>query len=176
MIALVFSAFSSYAQAQPDSLSAPVQETSIDPEAKLEEATHLLDTLILGKAANIDSVQAKTDEVIDKTQELNDKLAQVGDTLNPDLSRYNGKLDSIKNKLTLRIDSLNKIGQPSEKYTRLLDSLEQMGPAKKLNEAKEKVAGVQTKVNSIEKKINSPTDKIEGKINEKLNLMKSEGG
>ena len=79
------------------------------------------------------------------------------------------ELDSMKGKFTHQIDSLKKLNLPTDRYTRKLDSLNQIGPAKYIKQA-------ESKANELENKINQPVQNVESKLNEKLTLMNKEGG
>lgn len=79
------------------------------------------------------------------------------------------ELDSMKHGLTTKIDSLNKLNLPTDKYTAKLDSLKQIDPQRYANL-------VNSKIHDVEGKLNNPINNIEGKVNDKLNLMRQEGG
>ncbi|MFZ1807626.1 MAG: hypothetical protein WAU36_10410 [Cyclobacteriaceae bacterium] len=132
-----------------------------------------IDSLATNQTEKIDSINTTTLEKLDTLNTLTSKVTHLQDSLNTSL--HNNKVDSVRERITHKIDSLNRLQLPTEKYTRLLDSLNQI-PNNTLNKANEKVATVQNKVNAVQEKVNSPTNKVEQKVNEKLNLMKSEGG
>lgn len=134
------------------------------------------DSVISQRTDQLDSISSSLTHKTDTIQQLADKPNDVVDSLNTKVSSYNHSIDSVRNKLTHRIDSLNALQLPTAKYTRLLDSLNQLGPGKKLNEAQGKVAGVESKISKVEGKLNAPATNAEQKVNAKLNLMRSEGG
>ncbi|MGE0773101.1 MAG: hypothetical protein AB7K37_15430 [Cyclobacteriaceae bacterium] len=78
-------------------------------------------------------------------------------------------MDSITVRVQFKIDSLTMLGQPTEAYTRLLDSLKQSKPMQQLQKA-------ESKVSQVQQKLNQPLNAVESEVNEKLNLMRSEGG
>lgn len=112
----------------------------------------------------------------DSLQKLSNQIEAFSDTLNPKLSIKTTSLDSIKQNLNYRIDSLNKLQLPTDQYSRLLDSLNQLGALKILDPAENGVTDAQTKADALTEKLTSPVDKLEQAVNDKLNLMKKEGG
>jgi len=113
---------------------------------------------------------------IDRISTLPTKLAQFSDSLNPNLSKYNHKLDSIKGKLTHRIDSLQRLSLPTGQYTHLLDSIERAGPLKDMRQTESKLSSLERKLNEPAVKLNGGVNKIESRINQKLNLLNKEAG
>lgn len=144
-----------------------------DSTASNKVSVAAIDSVATHQAEKIDSINTATLEKLDTLYTLTSKVNQLQDSLN--ISLHNNKVDSVRGKLTHKIDSLHQLQLPTEKYTRLLDSLNQT-PNSTVNKANEKVAAVQSKVNAVQDKVNSPANKVEQKVNEKLNLMKSEGG
>lgn len=152
-----------------------------------KKLAHLQDSLKPGKKYRnkLDSLQRKlhasdslkpdTGKYKSKLDSLRGRLHQ-NDSLRPDISKHSRKLDSIKGRITHRIDSLKAIGQPTGKYTKMLDSLKQAGPLKNINKAKTKLDSLENGLGKVEKKISAPVNKVESKINEKLSLMNKEGG
>jgi len=151
------------AHAQSDSTKAAERKMS---------HTDSLDRRVNGK---IDSAQLKINSLLHPDfNKLFSKRKAKTDTIKTDTLASNKqndqqKLDSLKGSLTHRIDSLKGLHLPTEKYTRKLDSLNRIGPAKYLQQG-------ETKVNDIENKVNQPVNKVNGAINEKLSLMNKEGG
>jgi hypothetical protein len=105
----------------------------------------------------------------------------------PDSLRAVHELDSIKTSLAYKIDSLKGLRLPTDKYTRQLDSVKQISPAKYMNTARQKIdkmeADIQKKSDDINQRINAPVDKVdekinnvENRVNEKLEVMRREGG
>lgn len=134
------------------------------------------DSMITERPDQLDSFSSSLTHKTDTLKQLTDKPNDVVDSLNTKVSSFNHSFDSARNKLTHRIDSLNALQLPTAKYARLLDSLNELGPGKKLSEAQNKIAGVESKIGKVEGKINAPATNIEQKVNSKLNLMRSEGG
>lgn len=161
--------FSIQSQAQTDTTTLKIDDQIIETEVKLDSLNNRLDSLISDKETRLDSVQNKVEGVLGSTEKLSNKINHLTDSLSPDHLIHTRKLDSLRNKLTLQIDSLNRLGQPIDKYTRKLDSLQQMGPFKEINKVESKVADLQ-------QKIMEPGNKVGQAINEKLNLMNKEGG
>jgi hypothetical protein len=150
----------------------------------------------------IDTTSSNINPKIDSVQfHLNNILAPDFDKLTSknrfhklkpqDSLRAIYELDSLKSGLTLKIDSLRSHGLPTDKYTRKLDSLSNIGPqkyieltqarARKLEEQiKSPVTNTIQKVNQpveqLQDKVNRPIDNVESKINDKLNVMRQEGG
>jgi len=131
-----------------------------------------LDRKVNGK---IDSAQLKINSLLHPDlNKLFSKRRAKTDTIKTDTLASNKqndqqKMDSLKGSLTHRIDSLKGLHLPTEKYTRKLDSLNHIGPAKYLQQG-------EAKINDIENKVNQPVNKVNGAINEKLSLMNKEGG
>ncbi len=80
------------------------------------------------------------------------------------------KLDSVKNKLTHRIDSLNSLRLPTESYTHLLDSLNRF-PAKTEKEAQLQLALLQNKIKRPVSDLNKAIKKKESQITAKLDSV-----
>lgn len=144
-----------------------------DAAASNGESVVAIDSVATNQAEKMDSINAATLEKLDTLNTLTSKVTLLQDSLN--ISLHKSKVDSVREKLSHTIDSLHQLQLPTERYTRLLDSLNQI-PNNKVNKANEKVAAVQSKVNAVQEKVNSPANKVEQKVNVKLNLMKSEGG
>ena len=135
-----------------------------------------------------DSILNKTQSALDKklvkadsaASNLSSKLNSVGnlqvpDSLGKDLNKYNQKLNTIKQKLTHRLDSLKESKQPTDRYTHLLDSLEKSGPMKNVKEAEAKLAKLEAKVNEPMNKVNSSVSNLNNTINSKLSELNKEG-
>jgi len=144
-----------------------------DAAASNKVSVAVIDSVATNQAVKMDSINSATLDKLDTLNILTSKVTQLQDSLN--MALHNNKVDSVRDKLMHKIDSLHQLQLPTEKYTRLLDSLNQI-PNNTLNKANEKVATVQSKVNAVQEKINSPANKVERGVNEKLNLMKAEGG
>jgi len=100
---------------------------------------------------------------------------QLPDSLRKPLVNYNQKLDSIKRKLTHRIDSLKTLKLPTERYASLLDSINKSGPIKKIKETEAKLAKLQAKVNEPSNKVNSSISRLGNKVNAPLDGLRQEG-
>lgn len=79
------------------------------------------------------------------------------------------EFEAMRSGLTHKIDSLKGLDLPTERYTRKLDSLNNVGPEKYVQQAQQKITSVQDKVNK-------PISNIEDKINEKLSVINKETG
>ncbi|MGE0589957.1 MAG: hypothetical protein AB7O48_15370 [Cyclobacteriaceae bacterium] len=158
-----------FAQVEQDTTSVKFEDKLEQKEARLDSAQQRLDSLTIRSEARFDSLQSKTDQALNKTSELTGKVNSLTDSIKPDLNHYNRKLDSLKHRLTFRIDSLNRMGEPTEKYRNLLDSINQSGPFKQVDKAEQKIADLQ-------KKVTKPINKVTNPINEKLAIMNREGG
>ncbi len=123
-----------------------------------------------------DSIQFynKVDEQKKITESKIDSLHQ----LNQPTERYTQQLDSLNNvrfgphkreSLAHKADSLKSINLSTGNYTGKLDSLNRLDPNKYTKQ-------VESKSNDLQNKVNQPASKIEGVVNEKLNLMNKEGG
>ena len=131
-----------------------------------------LDKLPIAKAdtlkVKIDSAKVKiahrSDSIMQVVKAANHKLDSA---LHPDFTRYKNELDSAKGRLTSKIDSLGKLRLPTEKYSKVLDSLAKINPLKQVDKAQKKINQAQS---DISNRINEPTKKV----NEKLNLLSKE--
>ncbi len=160
------------------------------------------DSIAGKKMSRYDSVSRSVNQRIDDVQQRATQLT------NPDLKsilsrrtpKKLSKADSIqalneftemKSGVQHKIDSLHAIGLPSDKYTRKLDSLNQVGPEKYIQWFEKKQQDLEDKVNKpvndlnakvnqpidkIEDQINRPVDKIENSINDKLSQVRNEAG
>ncbi|PZR03399.1 MAG: hypothetical protein DI539_26305 [Flavobacterium psychrophilum] len=98
--------------------------------------------------------------------------------LNQPTERYVHQLDSLnkvkfvphkRESLAHKADSLKSVNLSTGNYTGKLDSLNRLDPSKYTKQVDSKAADLQNK-------INHPASKMEGAVNEKLNLMNKEGG
>jgi len=137
---------------------------------------HKMDSVLSGKMQDIDSVQTHIINKVDSMAKLPSRVTHFSDSLKPKLSKYNRKLDSIKGKLSHRIDSLQRLNLPTSQYTHLLDSIERAGPLKEIKQAEARLASLERKANEPVTKLNAEIGKIENKINQKLNLLNKEVG
>src|SRR5260221_7401342 len=92
-------------------------------------------------------------------------------TLKTILTRYNRKLDSIKGKLTLKIDSLQKLNLSTSHFSHLLDSIQHAGPLNDIRQAEAKLVSLEQRINQPLANINSTIMKVESKINEKIKFI-----
>src|SRR5260221_10444979 len=141
-------------------------------------AQSALNSLVKGSdrsASAIDSTQSRIQNKVNNVANFPDKVAQFADSIKPDLSRYNSKLDSVKRRLTHRIDSLQRLGLPTGQYTHLLDSVERAGPLKDVRQAEARLASLERKVNEPLTKLNAGINKIVSKINQKFGQINREG-
>ena len=169
---------------------------------KNDSITHHYDSLAKIKLSELDSSNNRFNNKVDSLQ------LRLNNILNPNFSKLSSKfkrkklapsdtiqatheLDSMKRGVTHKIDSLKSLNLPTDRYTRKLDSLNQIGPQKYIEMANNKIQSVEGKVNKpiddinnkinkpvdqLEDKINKPVDNVENKINDKLNTMRQEGG
>jgi hypothetical protein len=153
--------------------------TAVSVNGQSADSTlHTADSVFTRNISRYDSATDRINQRIDSVQN------KVNQWAHPDLSIWRGKLrsrhkadtlaraasmDSTRQRLSQKIDSLKQLGQPTERWSRQLDSLNQLSPQKYLQQA-------QGKVNALESTINQPGEQIESKVNEKLNLMNQEGG
>src|SRR5260221_9359816 len=135
-----------------------------------------MDGVLSGKKHSLDSAKLRIDNKADSIIKLLPRFAHLPDSLKPDLSKYQRKLDSVKRKLTHRIDSLQKLNLPTSQYTHLLDSIERAGPLKDVKQVETRLASLERKANEPIAKLNAEIGKIESKINQKLNLLNKEAG
>lgn len=129
-----------------------------------------------------DSLQITKRKIASKLDSLNplNKINQAGhklDTLNQKhkLNRLNTSIDSLRASLSAKLDSLTRLNGSDSSINKTLtnlksqiDSLKNIGPLENANNAYQKVADVQIRVN----------EKIKGvdtKINEKLGLFNKNG-
>lgn len=154
---------------------------------------HRYDSLAGAGKTRYDSASRRINNRIDSIQLRANKLA------NPDLSLQGltqklqarrmaardsvkaiHEMDSIKGGLRHKIDSLKGLNLPTEKYSRKLDSVSNLSPAKYIEQAEAKKQAlldrINKPVNTVEDKINDPLRNAQGKVNEKLDLMRKEGG
>lgn len=132
-----------------------------------------MDSISSSRFAVLDSVPKKINQPFDSLNVATSRVQSFQDSISTSLTQ---PIDSLTQKLSSKIDSLNLLKLPTEKYVQLRDSLRQLGPAKTLAQAQERVNNVQSKVNSWEGKVTKPVTDVERKINDKLSLMRSEGG
>jgi len=145
-------------------------------QSNRDSLQHKMDTVLSGKIHGFDSTQTLIINKVDSMAKLPEGLVHFPDNLKPNLSKYNRKLDSIKGKLTHRIDSLQKLNLPASQYTHLLDSIERAGPLKDVKQAEARLASLEQKVNEPVTKLSAEIGKIESKINQKLSRINKEGG
>jgi len=144
-----------------------------------DSITNRYDSLLRTKTTRYDSISGRLNNRIDSIQGTVNKL------MNPDLdltSKFKRRkfetpdslkalsdYDSLKSGLTHKIDSLKGLNLPTDKYSRKLDSLKQLGPQKYVQQAKQQKQ-------QLEDRINRPINTVESKVNDKLDLMRKEGG
>jgi len=120
-------------------------------------------------------VNAKIDSVQSKFQ--NASTLQIGGLLRTkwpqdsvrESKANRNELDSLKQRLAVKIDSLQANGMSATSLRAKLDSIERKIDANRFYE-------VQSKLHEMESKLNKPIVDAEDAVNEKLNLMRSEGG
>ncbi len=129
-----------------------------------------------------DSVLQKTDSVLlllksrtDTLEKLSQRFTHISDTLNPSILLFNRRLDSIKGKLTHRIDSLKRLNLPTAQYTHLLDSLQKAGPIKDIKQAEAKLTSLERQGNQPFNQLSSTINKS-GALNQKFALINKDVG
>ncbi len=127
---------------------------------KAEAKTAYLDSISPNSISKTDSIRKRLLTGEKAIFSLNDNAFQGIDSLKPDLSRYNHKMDSLKGKLSRRIDSLQNLNLPTETYSQMLDSLNNKGPVKDLKEAESKLAALQTKMNEFYSKTSQSVSSV----------------
>jgi hypothetical protein len=112
-----------------------------------------------------DTLQLAAQNVKDSVQHAKGKVTAV---LSVDVNQLAAsKLSKTEAGLTHKIDSMQKLGLPTDRYQKKLDSLRANSVDKLINTSESKLA-------NVEKKINALGDEPESKINEKLNLLSKE--
>lgn len=129
----------------------------------------------------VDSIQQRLNNFLNPNINLSSKVQPKTKLEIPDSLRATHELDSIKRNFTHKIDSLKSLNLPTDKYTRKLDSLKTIGPAKYIELTKNKIGAAESNVNksisNLESKINS---NIPGELNkniavDKVNLPNAKG-
>ena len=158
------------------SLSAIGQQDSLRMH-KADSAFIKADSFLNKAQRSIDKRLNKMDSVQNKVSAKLNSLSHITlpDSLTQGAGKYNQRLDSIKHKLTHRIDSLKGLNLSTEKYAHLLDSIAGAGPLKNVKEAEAKLAALQTKVNQPVTSANNSISKFSSKINAPLNDLRKEG-
>jgi hypothetical protein len=130
--------------------------------------------------SRVDSMQLKANSILQPdfrkiTSKLQRRNAKVPDSLHAVK-----ELDSIKGGLRHKIDSLKGLNLSTEHYTSQLDSLNKLSPQKYIQLAQQEADDLRSKITSpvgdLQEKITAPAAEAQNKINEKLDLMKSQGG
>jgi hypothetical protein len=98
------------------------------------------------------------------------------DSLKPNFGQYNHRIETLKGRLTHKIDSLEKLGQPTAGYSHLLDSLQRSGPLTDVRAAETKLTSLEQSINKPVKDINSSINNVQQKVNGQLGLISKEGG
>jgi hypothetical protein len=183
LLVLIFSVQTAFAQ-KPDSITHHYDSLS---KIKIWQ----LDSSNNGFNNKLDSAQLRLNNILNPnfnklSSKFRTKKLEQSDTL-----RATHELDSMKRGLSHKIDSLKGLNLPTERYTRKLDSLNNISPQKYIDMANAKVKSVEDKINKpvdqleskinqpaqqLEDKINKPVTNVENKINDKLNVMRQEGG
>ena len=119
------------------------------------------------KAVTSDTTHQQLDSLHNKSRR---GIESVKHTLNSDpTDKHTQKLDSAKDRITSKVDSLRVLKLPTEKYSKALDSLNQINPMDRLNKTEENLNEAQSKVEGV-------LSKPEEKIGEKLNVLSKEAG
>jgi hypothetical protein len=171
--------------------------------AQSDSITHHYDSLAKIKLQELDSSGNRFNNKVDSIQQrfnsflnpdfnsLTKRLTHKNKLEVPDSLRATHDLDSMKRGITHKIDSLKSLHLPTDKFTRKLDSLNKIGPAKYIEMANRKIQSVNGDINSsvdnienkinkpidnVGNKINKPIDNVGNKINDKLSVLRQEGG
>jgi hypothetical protein len=144
------------------------QDTTHNKGKIIKTKLDSVDQKVNGK---IDGVQSKINAMLHPDlRTIVSKLKSKKDSVTSDsIAQVRHNVDSLKNNLTHKVDSLKGLHLPTDKFDHLTDSLKNAGPYKH-------IAETESKINALEQKINQPVDKAEGAINEKLSLMNKAGG
>lgn len=140
---------------------------SITPkyDSLLKSKTTKLDSTSSRINNKIDSIQSKTTNILNPNfNQLTSKITSKQQALSDSIK--SSQLQSTKQKLARKIDSLNQLHLPTEKYTRQLDSLTQLNPIK----------DIQGAVSNVEDRLTKPIRNAEDKVNNKLDVIRQEGG
>ncbi len=151
------------------------QEFKTDSLVKLD-AKLKVDTLIrpIVKAiTNTDSLTNKANTVLQKSIDFTNAI-RLPDSVRSKYSSYNSKVDSIKRKLTHRIDSLNLLKLPADGYSKLLDSLQKTAPVRDIQQAEANLQKLEKKINAPIEKLNNRISDFNAKINAKFNELNKE--
>ncbi len=141
----------------------------------VENGTFSLDSLPVLELKEIDSVQVQISSKLDSLHRMSNGALLLTDSINPDLVRQSQRLDSVRTRLSSKIDSLNRLQLPTGTYTKLLDSINQIG-GKPVAAVNNTVKQAQDNLSGLQKKVNAPVTKVERTVNDKLALMNKEGG
>ncbi|HZY78797.1 MAG TPA: hypothetical protein VFE50_04695 [Cyclobacteriaceae bacterium] len=159
---LIFTCLANLCLAQaPDSITHKYDSLLKSPTTKYDSASSRINN-------KIDSIQGRINNLANPNLNLASKLKRKKFE-KPDSLKALNDYDSMKSGLTYKIDSLRGLNLPTDRYKRKLDSLEQLGPQKYVQNARERAQ-------RLEDRINKPINTVESKVNDKLNLMRSEGG
>lgn len=116
---------------------------------------------------------SKVSSLKNKTQTKYDSTVNLIDKPQEELTHYTGKIDSMQNRITKKMDSLSNLANPNrllikglDSLRTQLDSLKQTGVGKNVTDAAGKVKQVQSNTTA---KVNA----IESKVNEKLGFFGS---
>ena len=121
----------------------------------------------------VDSAQLRLNNILNPnfnklTSKISRKKLLPSDTL-----RAKHELDSLKGNIAHHIDSLRSINLPTDRYTKKLDSLSQIGPQKYIqlvnNKSNKLENAMDQSVNKLEDRINKPISDVENKLGKSIN-------
>lgn len=126
----------------------------------------------------LDSVNGLSNKSFDSVSRITNYAQNKLDSLSPQnkLNSYEAKLHALKSRMTSKIDSLGSLQHSDSALTNQLtklrtklDSIKNLGPAKDVSQAQERIAALE---NGLDKKVKT----VEGKVNEKMGLFAKNGG
>lgn len=129
---------------------------------------YLVSKVTQPKNKSADSTRQQLDTLKQKTKQTSDSIRLLYEKTNPAhlTNKATEKLATSQQKLDSKMDSLSNLHLPTEKYTKSLDSLNQINALKKVED---KLEGAQTKANQV-------LDKPKEKLDEKLGVLSKEAG
>jgi hypothetical protein len=136
------------------------EQGASDFSTRIESANRKIDSVQL-RANNFLSpdlsIQNVGQKVLDRQRRRFDSLDAVRE------------IDSVKTKLSAEVDSLRQLGQPVQHVLSKLDSVKEIGIPNYLDK-------VESGRQQLQSGLTSPQGRIEGAVNEKLDLFNSQGG
>lgn len=144
--------------------------------------THDVDSTSLRVNGKIDSAQLKVNRFLNPSLNVDSSISRLPSKRNhsPDSVQAIHELDSMKRGMANKIDSLKALNLPTDRYQHKLDSLKGISLDQYILRAQAKGSQVQARVdqriNDVEDEVNKPISNTSAKLNDKLNIMRKEGG